>query len=316
MIEVAGTRMSAIGLGCWQFGSREWGYGDWYAENEAGAIVGRALDLGVTLLDTAEIYGYGRSERIVGRAIAGRRDEAFVATKLFPILPLAPVVGWRGRGSARRLGVDAIDLYQVHQPNPVVPDSTVMAGMRRLQAEGIVRQVGVSNYSLRRWQTAERALAGPVLSNQVHYSLIHRPAEDELLPWANANDRLIIAYSPLEQGVLGGRYGPDNRPKGVRAMNRHFLPESLERSAPLLDAVRRTAAAHDATPAQVALAWLLAQGNVVAIPGASSVGQLEHNVAAADLDLTADEVEELSRLSDGYRPAGAAALARAMVSRR
>jgi aryl-alcohol dehydrogenase-like predicted oxidoreductase len=315
-VQINGVEVSAIGLGCWQFGSKEWGYGDWYAENEAASIVHRALDLGVTLLDTAEIYGFGRSERIVGRAIASRRDEAFVATKIFPLLPIAPVVRWRAAGSAKRLGVDVLDLYQVHQANPLVPDRSTMAGMRRLQRDGRLRHVGVSNYSRRRWKSAERALGGPVLSNQVHYSLIHRVPEAEVLPWANDNDRLVIAYSPLEQGVLGGRYGPDNRPSGVRAMNRHFLPESLERSVPLLDGLRRIAADHDATPAQVSLAWVLAQGNVVAIPGASSVEQLEHNVAAADLDLSPDEVDELTQLSDAYRPAGGRAIARAMARRR
>jgi aryl-alcohol dehydrogenase-like predicted oxidoreductase len=148
-VERGGVRLSAIGLGTWQFGSREWGYGEEYADEESLRIVGRALDLGINLIDTAEIYGFGASERIVGRAIAGRRDEAFVATKIFPLLPVGPVVGDRARRSARRLGVDAIDLYQVHQPNPVVPDSLIMPPMRRLVDEGLVRHVGVSNYSLR-----------------------------------------------------------------------------------------------------------------------------------------------------------------------
>ena len=307
--------MSAIGLGCWQFGSREWGYGARYAEEEAGRIVGRALDLGINLVDTAEAYGFGRSERIVGRAIAGRRDQVFLATKIFPLLPLAPVVVQRGGASARRLGVDTIDLYQVHQPNPIIRDGTTMDGMRRLQRAGRIRHVGVSNYPLARWQAAERALDAPVISNQVQYSLVHRKPEADLLPWANANDRLVIAYSPLAQGLLGGRYGPDNRPSGIRAVNPHFTPESLQRSAPLLDALRRVAASHDATPAQVALAWLIAQGNVAAIPGASSVAQLEHNAAAGDLELTPDELDELGRLSAGYSPAGGAAVARALARR-
>lgn len=307
--------MSAVGLGCWQFGSSEWGYGDIYAEHEAAAIVGRALDLGINLIDTAELYGFGRSERIVGRAIAERRADAFVATKLFPLLPVAPLVERRARGSAERLGVERIDLYQVHQPNPVVRDGTTMAGMRRLLADGVVAHVGVSNYSLRRWQAAEAALGSPVLSNQVHYSLVHRAPEADVLPWANDNDRLLIAYSPLEQGLLGGRYGPDRRPGGVRAVNRHFASESLERSAALLDCLRRIAAGHDATPAQVALAWLLRQGNVVVIPGASSVSQLEHNAAAADLDLHPDEAAELSALSLAYRPAGVDGVLRGLARR-
>jgi aryl-alcohol dehydrogenase-like predicted oxidoreductase len=310
MVEVAGIKLSAIGVGCWQFGSREWGYGDEYADREALAIVHRALDLGVTLIDTAEIYGFGRSERIVGKAIAERRGEAFVATKLFPVLPIGPVVKRRGEGSRRRLGIDAIDLYQVHQPNPLVRDRFTMPAMANLVRDGVVRHVGVSNYSLGRWQAGEEALGAPVVSNQVHYSLVHRGPERELLPWAQRSDRLVIAYSPLEQGLLGGRYGPDNRPSGVRSMNVHFLPESLERSKPLLDGLRRIAATHDATPAQVSLAWLLHQDNVVAIPGASSVAQLEHNVAAADLALDCDEVSELRALSDAYHPASRTALIR------
>src|SRR5947209_16915791 len=173
-VEVGGVRISAIGLGCWQFGSMEWGYGKGYLEKDGIVIVHPALDLGVTLIDTAEIYGFGKSERAVGRALEGRRDEAFLATKVFPVLPVAPVVVQRGRASARRLGVDTIDLYQVHWPNPVVPIGTTMAGMRRLQDDGVVRHVGVSNFGLSQWKAAERALGAPVLSNQVQYSLVAR----------------------------------------------------------------------------------------------------------------------------------------------
>lgn len=110
-----------IGLGTWQFGSREWGYGEAYARREAGAVLRRALDLGVTLIDTAEVYGFGSSERIIGEAIAGRRDEAFLATKILPLAPFAPVVEQRARASARRLGVDRLDLYQIFCP-PRTPD--------------------------------------------------------------------------------------------------------------------------------------------------------------------------------------------------
>ncbi len=135
-VEVGGARMSAIGLGTWQFGSREWGYGDEYAERDAVAIVHRALDVGITLFDTAEIYAFGRSERILGRALDGRRDEAFLATKIFPVLPVGPVVLQRARGSLRRLGVKSIDLYQIHQPNPVVPLTVDDAGLRPADRRG------------------------------------------------------------------------------------------------------------------------------------------------------------------------------------
>jgi aryl-alcohol dehydrogenase-like predicted oxidoreductase len=301
-VEVGGVRVSAIGLGTWQFGSREWGYGEQYAGEESRRIVERALDLGINLIDTAEVYGFGASERIVGAAVSGRRDEAFLATKIFPVLPVGPVVGDRARRSARRLGVDAIDLYQVHQPNPLVPDSVIMPPMRRLVDEGLVRNVGVSNYSLRRWQAADAALGRPVLSNQVRYSLVDRRPEAVLLPWAQDQDRIIIAYSPLGQGLLSARYDAGNRPGGVRAANVLFLPENLARATELLDALRAVAAAHDATPAQVALAWVIRRPNVVAIPGASSVTQLERNAEAADLELTDEEDERLTGASDRFSP--------------
>ena len=160
-------QISKIGLGTWQFGSKEWGYGQPYAEQGAHAIVRRALDLGVTLFDTAEIYGYGRSERILGQALGEDLNSVFVATKIFPVLPLAPVVEQRAVASANRLGARHLDLYQVHQPNPVVRDTPAMRGMRALQRVGLVGEVGVSNYSLDRWRAAEAALGGPVLSNQV-----------------------------------------------------------------------------------------------------------------------------------------------------
>jgi aryl-alcohol dehydrogenase-like predicted oxidoreductase len=316
-IEVSGVRLSAIGLGTWQFGSWEWGYGSAFAQGEAGRIVERALDLGINLIDTAEAYGLGKSERIVGGALGGRRKEAFVATKVFPIMPLAPVVGHRARASARRLGVDTIDLYQVHWPNPVVPIGPQMDGMRRLQAAGLVDHVGVSNFSLAQWEAAERSLGSPVLSNQVQYSLVARTPDAQLIPYAQANDRLVIAYSPLGQGLLSARYDATHPPKGAaRSNNALFLPENLERAQELLDALREVAAAHDATPAQVALAWVISHHNVVAIPGASGVAQLEANAAAADLDLSADEIATLARASDAFRPVqGVAALGK-LIRRR
>jgi aryl-alcohol dehydrogenase-like predicted oxidoreductase len=304
-VEVGGARMSAIGLGTWQFGSREWGYGDEYAERDAVAIVHRALDVGITLFDTAEIYAFGRSERILGRALGDRRDGAFLATKILPVLPVGPVVLQRARGSLRRLGVKRIDLYQIHQPNPVVPLTSTMPAFGQLIDEGAVGHAGVSNYALARWQAADAALGRPVLSNQVPFNLVDRRPERELLPWAQANDRLIIAYSPLAQGLLSGRYDADHRPGGmVRINSPAFLPENLRRAEPLIEVLRRVAAAHDATPSQVALAWLIRRPNVVVIPGASSVAQVEVNAAAADLELTDEEDEALCRASDAFHPRG------------
>jgi len=295
--------MSAIGLGCWQFGSMEWGYGKEYLEKDAIDIVHRALDLGVTLVDTAEIYGFGKSERAVGRALEGRRSDAFIATKVFPVLPIAPIVEQRGRASAKRLGVDTIDLYQIHQPNPLVPISNQMAGMRGLQDAGVVRHVGVSNFSLAKWKAAEAAHGSPVISNQVQYSLAVRgPDRSGLTQHAADNDRVIIAYSPLAQGFLAAKYDATNAPGGVRAANSLFLPENLERGHELITALREVAKAHDATPAQIALAWVIKRKNLVAIPGASSVAQLEKNAAAGDIELTDDEDARLTTASDNFNP--------------
>ncbi|MGH3182581.1 MAG: aldo/keto reductase, partial [Streptosporangiaceae bacterium] len=224
------TRISRIGLGAWQFGSREWGYGQSYAGQEAHVIVRRAVELGVTLFDTAEIYGFGRSERILGEAIGEDRESVFLATKIFPLLPVAPVVEQRAVASANRLGARRLDLYQVHQPNPVVRDGTIMRGMRALQRVGLVSEVGVSNYSLERWRAAEQALGSRVLSNQVRYSLVDRSPERDLLPFAESTGHVVIAYSPLAQGLLSGKYHRASRPTNrIRATSPLFLPENLDR---------------------------------------------------------------------------------------
>jgi aryl-alcohol dehydrogenase-like predicted oxidoreductase len=306
-LEVDGLgQVSRIGLGTWQFGSREWGYGDAYADRHARDIVRRARELGITLFDTAEVYGFGRSERILGEALGEERDQVVVASKIFPVAPFPPVIRRRWAGSARRLGLDRIPLYQVHQPNPVVPDSVIMPGMRQLLDEGRIGAVGVSNYSLDRWRAADAALGRPVVSNQVQFSLAHPGPLDDLVPFAEQERRLVMAYSPLAQGLLGGRYSVDQRPGGVRAVNPLFGTENLRRVQPLLDVVRAVADAHGVQPAQVALAWLIGLPQVVVIPGASSVEQMEFNAAAAELDLTQDEQAALTSAARAFTPMSAA----------
>lgn len=316
---VTGKPISRIGLGTWQFGSREWGYGNDYASRDADLIVARAADLGITLFDTAEAYGMGRSERILGAAVAKHdlREKAFIATKIFPLLPVAPVVRHRAEASAGRLGVSTIDLYQVHWPNPVIRDGTTMAGMRDLQDTGVVTEVGVSNYSLDRWKDAERALGRRVLSNQVQFSLAHPEPLDEMVPFAQAQGRVVIAWSPLAQGFLSTRYDAEHRPTGgVRAMNSLFLDENLTRAAGLLDTLRDVATTHQVTPAQVALAWLIHHPAVVAIPGASSIAQVEANAAAADLDLTGGEVAELTEQARRFHPVSGLSAGRQLAKSR
>jgi aryl-alcohol dehydrogenase-like predicted oxidoreductase len=295
-VEAGGVSVSAIGLGTWQFGSTEWGYSADYNRVEAGKIVRRALELGVNLVDTAELYGLGRSERIVGEAIRGRRDAVFVATKIFPIgLPF--MTPWRARGSARRLGVDRIDLYQLHWPSPLFPPRAAMPRLRRLVEQGLVGHAGVSNHNLAQWQEAERSFGGPLLSNQVLFNLVDRRPERELVPWAQQNGRVIIAYSPLGQGLLSGKYQDAPPTNLLRRRRRSFSAANRARLAPLITALREIGDRHSATPAQVSLAWLIRKPNVVAIPGASSLHQLEENVAAGDLALSDEESSRLDGVS-------------------
>ncbi len=302
-LEVDGLgQVSRVGLGTWQFGSREWGYGDGYASGAARDIVRRARELGVTLFDTAEIYGFGKSERILGEALGPERDDVVVASKVFPVAPFPAVVRQREQASAQRLQLRRIPLYQVHQPNPVVPDSVIMPGMRGLLDDAKIGAAGVSNYSLARWRRADAALGRPVVSNQVQFSLAQPGALQDMVPFAERENRMVMAYSPLAQGLLGGKYSIDNRPGGVRAMNPLFGTENLRRVAPLLDVLREVAAAHDAKPAQVALAWLLGLPRVVVIPGASSVEQLEFNVAAAELELDAGSRAALTDAATVFTP--------------
>jgi aryl-alcohol dehydrogenase-like predicted oxidoreductase len=296
-IEIGGLRLSAIGLGTWQFGSREWGYGPAYAREVAPALLRRAVELGITHVDTAEVYGPGRSERIVGETLARMDGSAslLVATKFMPLAPAEPILARQAAGSRRRLRVDALDLYYAHWPNPFVSPRRVMQALRPLLREGVVRRVGVSNYSMDQWAEAERALGVPVVANQVPFSLVDPGAAAHMVPYAAFHDRIVVAYSPLGQGLLAGRVAVGSR--DVRAMSPHFRPAALVRLAPLRAALAEIAAAHDATPAQVALAWVIHHPNTVAIPGARTIAQLEENAAAADLKLECDELARLSALA-------------------
>jgi aryl-alcohol dehydrogenase-like predicted oxidoreductase len=304
-VEADGLVVSAIGLGTWQFGSREWGYGPAYASEVAPALVRRAAELGIKLIDTAEMYGPGHSERIIGGTLAGMtaadRARLVVGTKFMPIAPAEPIVAWQAAGSRRRLGVDALDLYYAHWPNPLVSTRRVMQSLRPLLAAGVVRRVGVSNYSLEQWRTAERALGAPVVANQVRFSLVSPGPARDLVPHAAAADRLVVAYSPLGQGLLAGA-ATTGTVRGVRAMSPLFREGARRRMASLVAAVRDVAAAHGATAAQVALAWVLRHPNTVAIPGARTLGQLEENAAAADLVLSDLEFARLTVEAEAVAP--------------
>ncbi len=301
-IDIEGMRLSRIGLGTWQFGSREWGYGADYANETAPALIRRSLELGITMLDTAEIYGPGRSETIIGATLAqlvdGQRNGLVVATKFMPIAPAEPIVAWQVAGSRRRLGMDTLDLLYVHQKNPFVSARRIMQAVRPLVEEGLVQHAGVSNFSLDHWQEAERALRAPVVANQVQFSLVSPAPAADLVPFAESAGRVVVAYSPLCQGLLAGRTdwpsaGGFRRPQGMLASRKPGVE-------PLRVTLGEIAAAHGATSAQVALAWVLSHPNTIAIPGARTVEQLEENAAAVDLVLSDEELVRLTTLSEAF----------------
>ena len=249
------------------------------------------------------LRGFGCSERILGQALVPDAGSAFVATKFFPAAPVTSSVRRRAAASARRLGIPRIDLYQIHQTARTAVFGRALRAVHDLQQEGMIAEVGLSNGTLDRWTAAEDALGGRVLSNQVSYSLVNRSAEQTLLPYARSQGRVIIAHSPLAHGLLSGRYDRERRPASPAQLSDPlFLPENLDRAADLLDTLRAVADAHAATPAQVALAWVIRDPSVTAIPGAATVEQLESNVAAAGIDLTDDEYEALAEASTRFSP--------------
>ncbi len=273
---------------------------------ESIRTIHRAIDLGVTLLDTAEIYGPFTNEELVGRAIAGRRDGLVIATKF------GFVFGGAARGvdgspanvkrvaeaSLRRLGIDAIDLYYQHRRDPKVPIEETVGAMAELVAEGKVRYLGLSEVGV---DTLRRANAvHPISALQSEYSLWERGVEAEVLPALRELGIGLVPYSPLGRGFLTGAVKVDELAEGdFRRTNPRFSAESARANERLVEVVKAVAARHGATPAQVALAWVLAQGgDVVPIPGTKRVTYLEQNVAALHLHLTADDLRELDALRD------------------
>jgi aryl-alcohol dehydrogenase-like predicted oxidoreductase len=300
--------LSKVGLGTMRFGEKTF---DPYL---ACALIRRALELGINCFDTAEVYGWGRGEQLLGQALAAEGiTDAVVTSKYAPLVPLPRVVERHATASRTRLGLPRIPLYLLHMPNPLFPRRMVMRGFRRAQEAGAIGAAGVSNHSLSQWQAAEAVFGQPIVANQVLLNLLHRKPLDDLVPWAAQNGRLIISASPLGQGMLTGRYDPEHPPTGLPWPRRLALrqsalpptPANLRRLAPLLEQLRATAARHDATPAAIALAWAVSHDPVVVIPGASTIGQLEANAAAADISLTPDEQQALTTAaSHVFPPAG------------
>ena len=293
----SGFKVSAVGLGTWQWGSREWGWGHSYGKKDVLTAFETALELGINLVDTAEIYGRGKSEELIGEALRGHREEVVIATKVSPWnLTYGRVLRAADR-SLRRLGADVIDLYQVHFPNPIVRIGNTMKAMRKLIQDGKVRCVGVSNFNLGRMKTAQNALAPIELtSNQVRYNLLERRVEETLLPYAAGEGISIIAYSPLAQGLLTGKYSPNSRPSSfVQKTNGRFSSRNLAKLSEVNRAINEIMTARGKTASQVALNWLLKQENVVAIPGVKNPQHVIDDAGAVDWRLSTGEVEKLEK---------------------
>jgi aryl-alcohol dehydrogenase-like predicted oxidoreductase len=305
-----GPEVSALGLGC--MGMSEF-YG---TQDEATAIetIHRALDLGVTFLDTADMYGPFTNEKLVGEAIAGRRDEVVLATKFGNVRgENGERLGIRGdaeyvrqccEDSLRRLGVERIDLYYQHRVDPKVPIEETVGAMAELVAAGKVAHLGLSEAAP---ETIRRAHAThPIAALQTEYSLWSREPEAEILPTLRELEIGFVPYSPLGRGFLTGRFqSPDDLPEGdFRRVNPRFEGENFDRNLRLVERVTEIAAEKDCTPGQLALAWVLAQGeDVVPIPGTKRLKYLEENVAAADLELSDEDLRRI----DEAAPVGVAA---------
>ena len=293
-VTVGGVRVSAIGLGTWQFGSGEWGYGPGYARTTAPALVRRALELGITLIDTAEVYGRGTSELIVGSALREAGRDALVATKFSPILPVASVMVEHAARSRARLNVPAIDLYQLHFANLVAgppPGGRAAASARPRDRSPCRRQQPFAE-AVARDRAGARATR-PVEPGRVQPCPVGRAER----PRAVRGRERSARHRLLAAGPGPARREPEAAPEGARLVRRAMGAPSWKRVAPIRALIAEVAAAHDATMAQVALAWLIAQPNVVAIPGARTVAQLEENVRAADLDLTGDDLDRLTTVA-------------------
>ncbi|MEV6270723.1 aldo/keto reductase [Kribbella sp. NPDC051936] len=298
-----GAEVSRLGLGCMGM-SYAYGTTD---DTESAATLHRALDLGVTFLDTADIYGFGANEELIGRTIADRRDEVFLATK-FGITgdPLTDAVrGVNGSpdyvrsaidASLRRLGVDHIDLYYQHRMDPGVPVEETVGAMAELVEAGKVRYLGLSEASA---ETIRRAHAvHPITAVQSEWSLFSRDIEESALPACRELGIGIVPYSPLGRGMLTGALPADLPADDFRRTLPRFSGDNLDANLALVEEIRAVAGRYDATPGQVALAWVLAQGNDVApIPGTKRRKYLEENVAALRLELSAADVEALAKLT-------------------
>jgi aryl-alcohol dehydrogenase-like predicted oxidoreductase len=295
-------RISPMGLGTWQWGDRMmWNYGKSHTDSDIHDAFQVSLEAGINFLDTAEIYGMGRSERLLGEYVHETGLPLVIATKFFPY----PWRVWKGalrlalRSSLERMGLERVDLYQIHWPFPPVPIETWANAMADAVGAGLIRAVGVSNYNAAQMLRSQGALLkrGLLLSsNQVEYNLLNRRVENNgLLKLCQELGITLIAYSPLAKGMLAGKYTPDNPPSGMRA--RIYSRSRLSAIQPLIQLLRDVGQAHDGkSPSQVALNWLMFKG-AVPIPGAKNARQAQENAGAMGWRLTEDEIAAMDEAS-------------------
>jgi len=294
--------ISPMGIGTWAWGDTVmWGYGKSYSDADVRAAFDATVATGINFFDTAEVYGLGRSEKLLGQFIRESGQTFVVATKFmpFPFWLTKNALRRALRHSLKRLGMARVDLYQMHFPLPPVPIETWMEAMAEAVEAELVRAVGVSNYDMKQMGRAHTALAKrgiPLASNQVFYSLLHRDPEfNGVAQLCQDLNVTLIAYSPLEKGILTGKYTPDNPPSGPR--KRIYSHEYLQKVQPLIVMLRDFGEAHGGkSPAQVALNWTICKG-AVPIPGAKNVRQVQSNAGALGWRLTDDEVAALDELS-------------------
>ncbi|NJR50864.1 MAG: aldo/keto reductase [Leptolyngbyaceae cyanobacterium CSU_1_3] len=298
--------LTPIGFGAWAIGGSGWEFAWGHQEDqESIAAIHRATDLGVNWIDTAAIYGLGHSEEVVGRALKGRSDRPYVFTKGSMV--------WNEKGeiarslkadsirneveaSLRRLQIDTIDLYQIHWPNPDFEIEEGWSTLAKLQAEGKIRYIGVSNFSVEQMRRIQKV--APITSLQPPYSLVRRDIEDEILPFCQKNNIGVIVYSPMQSGLLAGSMIPERIAQmpddDWRKRNAQFQEPLLSRNLKLVEILRKIGQGHDRSPGEVAIAWTLNNPAVTAaIVGGRNAQQVEGVMGAADFDLTEEALNEI-----------------------
>jgi aryl-alcohol dehydrogenase-like predicted oxidoreductase len=305
----AGLTVPPLCLGTWAWGDKLfWNYGDNYGEEQLQAAFTTAVDAGVTFFDTAEVYGLGLSEQFLGKFIKQTSQKVQIATKFGP-LPWR----WDGKSvsealteSLKRLQLERIELYQVHWPFTFfLSQETLMNTLADEVQKGRIGAIGVSNYSASEMRNVHKILSArgiPLAVNQVRYSLLTRQIESNgILQTARELDVTILAYSPLAQGLLTGKYTTSYKPTGARSIDPRFSQDGLNKIAPVLSLLEKIGNKYDRTPAQVALNWLIAQGNVIPIAGVKNAEQVKQNIGALGWEMTKDEFDEIAQITQPWK---------------